>query len=174
MARWKKALIVASIVVGALSLVLFGGGALLDGNIELAVEKRLSSPPATLFRFLDNQPGLDAWWGDMTVRKKLGPQQGQGLAVELVDDNGKVTETWLVKSSQPPSSIVYQVDFAGAMTVTRTLTLVPDGDGARVKWAEQGNIERPAMRWLKVLMPPETIIDNFDRALGALDRVAKN
>lgn len=184
MARWKKALIVASVVVGALFLVLFGGGALMDPKIALDVEKRLSSPPDVLFRLLDNQPGLDAWWTmgqsdappgspRMLVKKKSGPDQGQGLAVRFVDDEDNVMETWVIKSSDPPKTIVYEVDFAGAMTVERTLTLVPDGGGTRVTWAEKGHIERPAMRWMKVLMPQETILDNFDLALAALDRAAK-
>lgn len=181
MARWKKALIVAAIVTGALFVGLFGGGALMDPNIALEVEKRLSSPPAVLFGFLDNQPGLQSWWsegqteatGRMSVKKKSGPEQGQGLAVQFVDEKGNVLETWVVVSSQPPTKIVYSVDFAGAMTVERTLTLTPEGDGTRVKWQEQGRIDRPAMRWMKVVMPPQTIIDNFDRALAALDRVAR-
>ena len=184
MAKWKKALIKAAVVVGGLFLVLFGGGALMDPKIALEIEKHLSSPPAVLFAFLDNQPGLDRWWTAgqadqppdslrMLVKKKSGPDQGQGLALIFVDDEDNVMETWLVKSSDPPNRIVYEVDFAGAMKVERTLTLTPDGaGGTRVKWDEQGHIARPAMRWLKVLLPQQKILDNFDRALAALDRVA--
>ena len=184
MARWKKALLVATAVVGAMFLVLFGGGALMDPHISLDIEKRLSSPPAVVFGFLDNQAGLDAWWSTgqadaapgspkMRVKKKSGPDQGQGLAVEFVDDEGRVLEKWLVVAADAPRSIVYDVDFAGTMSVKRTLTLAADGDGTRVSWQERGTIQRPALRWMKVLMPPQTILDNFDRALAALDRAAR-
>lgn len=183
MARWKKSLIVGAVVVGTLFLVLFGGGALMDPNIALDLDKHLSSPPSLLFRFLDNQPGLNAWWsagqagapaddGRMLVKKKSGPDQGQGLAVIFVDEQDRLMETWVIVSSEPPTKIVYAVDLAGAMTVERTLTLTPDGDGTRLTWQEKGRIDRSALRWMKVLMPAQRIIDNFDRALAALDRVA--
>jgi hypothetical protein len=188
MTRLKKVILGVAIVTGAIGLVMFGGGALMDGNIALQVEKRLSSPPVVLFTFLDNAPGLDAWWSvgqegqpdgvaRMQVKRKSGPEQGAGLEVTFVvagEGEGTVMETWRIKSVNPPSTIVYDVDFAGAMTVERTLTLTPDGDGARVTWSEKGHIDRPAMRWMKVFMPPEQIQDNFDRALAALDRAAKS
>lgn len=187
MSRLKKVILGVSIITGGLGLVMFGGGALMDGSIKLEVEKRLSSSPEVLFGFLDSAAGLEAWWSvgqegqpdsvpKMHVKRKSGPETGAGLEVTFVNaGDGAVLETWRIKSVTPPTQIVYDVDFAGALNVERTLTLTPDGEGAaRVKWTETGNIERPAMRWMKVFMPPEQIQDNFDRALGALDKAAKN
>jgi hypothetical protein len=187
MSRLKKVILGVAIVTGALGAVMFGGGALMDGSIQVGVEKRLSASPQVLFTFLDNTEGLDAWWSvgqegqpddvpRMKVKRKSGPDAGAGLEVIFVaagEGEGSVMETWRIKSVTPPSNIVYEVDFAGALTVERTLTLTPDGDGTRVSWQEKGTIDRPAMRWMKVFMPPEKIQDNFDRALAALDRAAK-
>ena len=184
----KKVILGVAIVTGLFGLVMFGGGALLDGSINVDVEKRLSAPPVVLFTFLDNTAGLDAWWSvgqegqpddvaRMQVKRKSGPETGAGLEVVFVvagEGEGTVMETWRIKSVNPPSSIVYDVDFKGALTVERTLTLTPDGEGTRVSWSEKGTIDRPAMRWMKVFMPPEQIQDNFDRALAALDRAAKS
>jgi hypothetical protein len=184
MTRLKKVILGVALVTGALGAVMFGGGALMDGNIAIGVEKRLSAPPVVLFTFLDNAPGLDAWWSvgqegqpdgvpRMQVKRKSGPEQGAGLEVNFIAA-GDVMETWRIKSVNAPSTIVYEVDFAGAMTVERTLTLTPDGDGTKVAWNEKGFIDRPAMRWMKVFMPPEQIQDNFDRALAALDKAAQS
>ena len=188
MTRLKKVILGVAIVTGALGLVMFGGGALLDGSIAIQTEQRLEAPPVVLFTFLDNTAGLDAWWSvgqegqpddvpRMQVKRKSGPESGAGLEVIFVaagEGEGTVMETWRIKSVTAPSTIVYDVDFAGALTVERTLTLTPDGGGTRVTWAEKGTIDRPAMRWMKVFMPPEQVRDNFDRALAALDRAAKS
>lgn len=187
MSRLKKVIIVVAAITGILGVVMYGGGAMMDGKIELAIEKRLSSPPGVLFGFLDNPAGLDAWWSvgqegqadtvpKMKVRRVSGPEVGAGLQVEFValGEDESVMERWTIKSVNPPNNIVYDVDFVGALTVERTLTLTADADGTRVRWSEKGFIERPAMRWMKVFMPPEQIQDNFDRALAALDKAAKS
>ena len=183
LSRPKKTALAMTIIVGSMFLLLFGGGALMDPKVALQLDRRLSSPPDALFRFLDTTAGLEQWWSAgqadvpagaarMRVKKKSGPEQGQGLAVVFVDHEDAVFETWLVVSSQPPSKIVYDVDFAGAMTVRRTLTFTPDSGGTRVTWQEQGRIDRPALRWMKVLMSQEDLAANFDHALAALDRIA--
>ena len=188
-AKWgwgRKAIVGVAAITSIVGIVMFGGGALMDGHIDLGIEKQLKSSPSWLYPFLDNAPGIDAWWSvgqegqpdqvpRMSVRRKSGPESGAGLQVEfVVADGGGVMETWTIKSVKPPSEIVYEVDFAGAMKVERTLTLTPDGDGTKVTWRETGNIERPAMRWMKMVMPPEEIQANFDRALAALDKAAQN
>jgi uncharacterized protein YndB with AHSA1/START domain len=178
----RKVLMVLLALLGALFVVVIGGGLIIDGNIALGIEKRIAAPPDTIFSFLDNAAGLDTWWksGDQSaqpqmkfdVKKKSGPEKGAGLVVDF-ESEGKVFETWTIKSSDPPRQIVYDVDFGGAFQVERTLTLTEDGDATRVKWHETGVIKNPAMRWFKVMMPPETIIKNFEMALGALEKAAQ-
>lgn len=188
MTRLKKVILGVAIVTGVFGLVMFGGGALLDGSINVDVQKRLSAPPVVLFTFLDNAAGLDAWWSvgqegqpddvpRMRAKRKSGPENGAGLEVVFVvagEGEATVMETWRIKSVIPPSSIVYAIDLKGAVSVERTLTLTPDGEGTRVSWSERGAIDRPAYRWMKVFTPPEAFQDNVDRALGALDRAAKS
>ena len=192
----KKLVLVFGGLVALLAIVLYGGGALMDPNIALETEKRLGSPPDVVYGFLDDAAGLDAWWREgqegqepslpkMRVKRKSGPEVGPGLQVQFVaapeeGGDGSVFETWTIKSAVPGQQIVYDVDFAGVLTVERTLTLTPDGvdengnaAATRVKWAEKGVIDAWAKRWMKVMAPPEKIVDNFDRALLALDRAAK-
>src|SRR5687767_10701432 len=162
MALWKKALIALSVVVGLLTLVLFGGGALIDGRMVLDTEKRIAASPEKIFARLDTAPGIAAWWSQaellpgypqMTVKKKSGPDQGRGLAV-VFEAGGELLETWTIKEIEA-AKIVYDIDFAGAMITERTLTLAPDGDGTKVTWHETATIEKPAFRWMKLIYPPE-------------------
>ena len=169
----KKIVLGLVAIVAIVALILFGGGYLIDPTIAIGTDQRLSSPPAALYRFLDSTEGLDRWWSSetMTVKKLSGPDSGAGLRVAF-EAGGKQIETWEVKSSDPPKQIVYAVDFSGMFTVERTLTLAPDGDGTKVSWRELGKLDNPLMRWGKVLSTPDSIINNFNSALAALDKVA--
>ena len=85
--------------------------------------------------------------------------------------NGTVTEEWAVLSSEAPTEIVYEVDFQIFVT-ERTLILEPKEGGTLVRWHEIGRIDNPMLRYMLLLMPAEDVIDNFDKALVALDTVS--
>jgi len=177
----KKLLIVLLALLCVFALVVVGGGALIDPGIDLSVQKRLPHSAAQLYSHLDSVDGVAKWWSGpppegsppMQVKHKSGPTQGAGTVLTFEAD-GQTMETWTIKATEPPSKIVYAVDFAGAFVVERTLTLAPDGDGSatNVTWRETGSIESPMMRWFNVLMPAESVTKNFENALDLLARAA--
>jgi uncharacterized protein YndB with AHSA1/START domain len=167
----KKVLAGVAILIAAVALILVLGGLAIDPTIAIGTEKTLESSPAELWKQLDNPAGLERWWS-MSVRKIAGPDSGPGLVVEFVADD-RVIETWTLKSADAPNEIVYDVAFTGMMTVERTLTLTPADGGTKVTWRETGSIDNPLARWGKVVMTPDSVIANFDRALMKLDEAAK-
>ena len=179
---WKKKLLIAAGVLVGLFVALILGGYLISPAIELETHARLDAPPEAIHPHLDELEGLRAWWGRaaeefpegmpaMTIEHRGGPTQGEGMQIAFVAD-GKTAETWVVVESDPPSKVVYDVDFQ-AFVVRRTLTLTPEADGATlVTWSETGTIDRPLMRYM-TLMPQQVILDNFNAALRALGAVSK-
>ncbi|MDP2345068.1 MAG: SRPBCC family protein [Deltaproteobacteria bacterium] len=178
----KKVAVVVAVVFLVLVALVFGGGRFIDGSIDVGTRKRIAAPPAAIFGHLDNAAGIHSWWnaaGDaehaLDVRKKSGPDVGAGVVVTFHPaGSDDVMETWTVKASEPPARIVYDVDFAGMMTVERTLTLAAEGDGTEVTWHETGLIDTPAFRWMKLMMSNEDVVKNFDSALSLLERALRN
>jgi uncharacterized protein YndB with AHSA1/START domain len=178
MKRWQK---VALGVVLAPVVLVAGcgiGGLFIDPKVELGIEKTLAAPPSALFPLLQSAEGINDWWShaqdgghEMVATKKSGPDEGAGLVV-IFEANGSVMETWTVKAAEPSSRIVYDVDFAGMLTVERTLTLTSSGTGTLVTWNETGEMSSPYMRWMKVLMPADGVKQHFHDALSALDKAA--
>jgi uncharacterized protein YndB with AHSA1/START domain len=180
----KRLKIIGS-VLGAVVLlgvvVVVGGGFAIDPDVSLETTREIAAGPASVVRHLSSAEGLAAWWKvaqdetppgapRMTVQKQAGPDQGEGLVVTF-EAGGSVMETWTVRHVSP-ERVEYEVDFAGMLTVHRTLTLAGAGERLRVTWRETGRIDNPVSRWMKVMMPAEEIVKNFDAALGALERAA--
>jgi hypothetical protein len=106
------------------------------------------------------------------VRKASGPDEGEGLVV-VFEAGGKVLETWTVRHASA-DRVEYDVDFAGMLTVHRTLTMSEIDGAVHVTWREAGRIDNPLARWMKVLMPEEEVMKNCDIALEALERAARD
>lgn len=179
---WKTKLLIAAGVIAGLFVALVLGGFLISPEVELETHARLDAPPEAIYPHLDELEGLRAWWARageetaaqgmpaMTIEHRGGPTQGEGMQLAFVAD-GQTFETWVVVEREPPSKIVYDVDFQ-AFVVRRTLTLTPEAEGTTlVTWAETGTIDRPLMRYM-TLLPQQVVLANFNAALRALGAVS--
>jgi uncharacterized protein YndB with AHSA1/START domain len=174
--------IVLAVLLG-LAALLFAAGFLLPGDFAYETAAEINAPPEKIFSYLDSQEGLKAWWGSTAEEAKAagyppmelvapaGPASGKGMRFEFRVE-GVTAETWEVLESEPPRRIVYEIDFQ-ILKVRRTLTLEPvDADTTRVRWAESGTSQNPLLRW-GALIEGDSIVSNFDRALGAVKKLAE-
>lgn len=176
---------IVAVGVGAIFvmlLTLYLGGYLIDGEVEVSTEARVDAPRQAVYRYLATQPGVIAWWTDvarhhegaapgMDVVAGDGPEEGPGTTVRF-EAGGTVAEEWEILTAEPPSRVVWNVDFQ-VMEVERTFALHPDDGGTRVVWSETGHIDNPAARYMTLFMDDEETIGNFDAALEGLARVAE-
>ena len=174
-----------TLVLGLLLLVvvLFGGGMLLDGDVEIETEATLDASQEVVYSLLQDPAGVLQWWAGasdefgqeamegMTSKQGEGPATGPGATV-LFEMGEKVAEEWTLVSVDAPNEAVWDVDFQ-MFVVRRTLRLEGLSDGkTKVVWRDAGTFESPLSRWF-TLMPKETVIQNFQNALKLLDRQAQ-
>lgn len=183
----KKVLIGLAIAAVALVVILFGGGMLIDGHVDLETEATITAPPHVTHALVADPAGVIKWWqgaakhegseamADMTVRQGEGPATGPGATV-MFEMNGKVAEKWTLLSvtdaahatDDQPLEAVWEVDFQ-MFVVKRTLQMKPAPDGkTNMRWQDTGDFQSPLMRWFS-LMPPDSILQNFQNAMKLLD-----
>lgn len=162
-------------------LLLYLGGYLIDGAVDLSTEIHVDAPPETVYRYLATQEGVLAWWADvdehydgdapgMEVVAADGPATGPGATVRF-EAGGAVAEEWEILEAEPPRRVVWNVDFQ-VMEVERSFTLSPRDGGTRVVWSERGQVDNPVARYMTLFMSDEEVVGNFDTALEGLARVA--
>ncbi|MGE0784146.1 MAG: SRPBCC family protein [Sandaracinaceae bacterium] len=154
-----------------------GGGYAIEPDVTYETARDMRARPEAVMAHLTSADGLRAWWAHadtsggppMTVRPRSA-RAGEGMVVTFEAD-GEVLETWTLERSAP-DRVDYAVDFAGLFAVHRTLTVSTTPRGCRVTWRETGRVDDPLARWMLVATPPDEVVDNFDRALVALERAA--
>jgi len=169
-------------VLAGICLLLVLAGFLIDPDVRLETEATLSAPPEVVFEVLHSHEGQIAWWDrameqyvsdgempPMEVEHTGGPARGKDMQIAFTSE-GEVFEEWKVLDATAPDRIVYEVDFQ-IFVVERTLTLTPSGGGTHVSWVETAHLSNPVMRYM-TFMPEQSIIENFDAALAALDEVS--
>ncbi len=181
MGRWARVTLAAAV---GLSVALCAGtgavGLALPAELSLRAEAEVHKPPPEVFDRLDDVDGVRAWWTDAMAAF------GDGPAMEIVHLDGSPTagpgtriafragdftaETWEIVDLDPPRRAEYTVDFAGMMTVRRTLELAPDGaGGTRVVWSETASLPNPWLRLLAVASGgSEGAEANFRAAMASL------
>jgi uncharacterized protein YndB with AHSA1/START domain len=175
-----KILKIALLALLAATVLFVLGGFLIDGEVKLETEATLSAPPEAVFEVLNTYEGQVEWWtlamkphieagmSPVDIEHSGGGASGKGMQLQFVA-GGDVAEDWEVLESDAPNRIVYDVDFQ-IFAVERTLTLTPEGAGTHVTWSDTAQIDNPVMRYL-TLMPSDSVIENFNGALRALDQV---
>ncbi len=134
-------------------------------RFDVETKRRLSFTPEAIFAVLQTERGLAAWWGEV---KHRGPDTGTGMVISFEHD-GKVTETWTVAAVESSRRVVYEIDFAGAGRVQRTISLIPDGDGTAVTWREIGKADHEMTGSER-----KRLTDKFEMALGMLGKATAN
>ena len=187
MKRWLK---IGGIVcgTGVVLVILFVlSGYLLPSEVTIETSMDIDAPPEKVFAYFDTQEGIEAWWKavfegfekdapdmpPMEVRAMPGPKAGAGTKIDFLVE-GEVAEHWTIRESTPNEVVVYDVDFMVFQSV-RTITLEPvDADTTRVGWSDTSELSNPLMRWMPVIMGEETVVENFNGALGTVKRIAEN
>ena len=182
---WKKKIAVGSGITILLALiVIIGGGMLIDRDFVVSTEAELQASPEAAFPLVSSPAGIQDWWKDfheelpegnssppMDTPILEGPTEGPGSRVAFEVD-GKRWEEWKLLELSPSGTVVWEVDFQ-IMVMKRRLELVPNGQGGtRMTWTDSGSIPNPIYRWMAVLMPTADIIENFQHAMGLLDKRA--
>lgn len=157
---------------------LYGWGSTLDPHHELDAERAMEATVAQLQPQLHTYDGVVDWWtlaaedfpgGDgWVIAHTDGPEDDVGLELEF-QVAGTTAETWTLLSSAP-GEVVWHVDF-GVFQVTRTFTLVDEGDGSTMTWHDAADFQHPLARLL-TLSDGASQINNFQMAMRALDESA--
>lgn len=186
MATWRKWLAIGlGVTLGVPALLCAGtglAGLAVDGDVNLEAEEHLDVPPERLYDLLDDADGIARWWGRMmeksapegapamTIAAQPGaPAAGVGAKVDFVAA-GMTAETWTILALEAPGKVVYDIDFK-IMRVERTITLMPETGGTRVRWTEKGTIGNPWIR-LMSMGGHEDVVANFHLAIQAMGEAA--
>lgn len=161
--------------MGCVALFAFVGYAL-PRDFSASVERTVPRRCPEVLPLFSGVDGVRRWWGPMLEqaerdghgRMEVRPKPGvptEGVGTVLVFVAGDTTmETWTLRSLAHDRA-VWDVDFAGMLTVERTLALKTAGDGCAVTWSETADIGNPMMRWFSLLSDPAV---NFASALEAI------
>src|SRR5688572_28092263 len=156
----KKVLLGFVALIVLLAVIVLGGGMLLERNLVVSTEQRIKASPAQALPLLTSQAGLAAWWKSeldamgYVVKKKSGPDEGVGMVVTFESKAGQVFETWTLRevSASAPTRVIYEINFAGMMLTTRTISLTPGSfEGSDARWHEVADIGNPLVRWMMKL-----------------------
>ena len=154
-----------------------------DGTVELETERTLDAPADVIHPLIADPAGVMRWWdgfaeelaaegmADMSMEQGAGPATGPGATV-LFKMGDTLAEEWTLVAVKPPTEVVWDVEFQ-MFIVRRTLQLTElPGGKTKVRWHEVGTFENPLFRWF-TLMPNDSILENFQNAMGLLNKKAK-
>jgi hypothetical protein len=117
-------------------------GYLLPGDWEAHATRVVVGVPEDVLPYVDSPEGWQRWtpWPEDGVERS-GPDRGAGARISW--DDPELGSGSLTIDESGPEGIGYSVDVGdGAMLSTGTITLVPDGEGVRVDWYEEGDLGR--------------------------------
>lgn len=141
----------------------------------------IAAPGATVFARLDDFHQWADWspWEKLDPQMKRtfeGPASGVGASYAWTG-NDKVGEGRMtIAQSQPPSSLVMNLEFLKPFKATNTaiFTLADDGANTRVTWAMDGHQNFVSKAMCLVMSMDKAIGPDFERGLASLRTLAEH
>lgn len=164
-------------IVAALAVVFFAGAILIPPTYRVERVATIDAPAAKVYPLIAEPKAWQRWtvWNQREPGMKVafsGAAAGQGAKWEWEGKDGKGSMEFT--AAVPDRSITYRLGFVEMnMYSTGALTLVPEGNGTRISWTNEGDVGgNPMMRWFVPFMD-RMMGPDFEGGLANLKALAE-
>ena len=151
-----KALKIALIVIGALALVVLGGGLLMPRSYAVERSQTIKAEPEEVYGLVADLEANQIWspwkYKDPTIDVSYGDKKvGIGASYSWTSEESGIG-TLKISEATPHQSITTDLDFDGTLA-TGHWTFEPAQGGTKVTWGISGdNGFNPIARWFGLMM----------------------
>ena len=176
MTRERIPLSPGTIILGTAALLLIAAltlGFLLPSEWEADASALLPATPQTVFGYLDSPEGWGTWtmWPDSGLVRE-GPERGVDARISW-DDPELGAGSFRLVDVRRLEHVSYSVEVGGgAMRTAGSIALVPEGDGVRLTWHEEGNLGRNPLMGYWALFMDRAQTTELEKGLARLGELA--
>ena len=148
-------------------------GFLLPSSWESETTVYVAAPADIVFQFLDSPEGWQAWtpWPESGVERS-GPERGIGATLSW-DDQELGTGSFTIQGLQEYSMVQYQVEVGGGtMRASGIITLIPENEGVKITWLEEGDLGRNPLMGYWALSMSRAQSDELVKGIERLSNLA--
>lgn len=157
-----KWLLIVAGVVASLIAILFIVGSLRPKDHVASITVRLAAPDTSIWAVVSDFARVPEWFRGVTSATRIADVDGRPAWREQY---GGFAVTNVVRTWDPPRTLMREILPEGSFSGTWTIELTPDGAGTSVTITEHGHVGNPLFRAMMMFSDPTKTMRAYAAAL---------